>query len=103
MTESYIEKVAFLSYLNGLRDSAPGTKADLLTAVKEYLSKAETLQIVRCRNCNTFSTQGVAEGYGWCKKFCFGPEKDFYCYMGAPWDEDEADPDENGAEKNGSD
>lgn len=89
MTESYIEQDALLSFLEGLGDSAPRTKADLVAAVSEYMSGAQVQEIVRCRNCNTFSTKGVADGYGWCKKFCFGPELDFYCYMGAPWENEE--------------
>ncbi|MBQ8092565.1 MAG: hypothetical protein IJ242_03200 [Clostridia bacterium] len=94
MADIYIDRDAFLAYLESIRANGnplPG-KDTLRENIKEYLIKADKLEIIHCRDCNTFSTRGVAQGYGWCKKFCFGPEENFYCFMGAPWENEAEDP-----------
>ena len=43
------------------------------------IEKVKGLNIVHCKDCDTFNRQGVADGYGWCKKFCFGPNENYFC------------------------
>ena len=81
-------------YLNELRktENASMTKAALDDALREWMSSKEGTSVLTCKDCNTYSTTGIQDGYGWCKKFCFGPENSFFCLMAAPWEQEtEAD------------
>lgn len=73
-------------------EGTPLTKSALNEAVLTWMQEKEAIPVLKCRDCNTYSTTGVQDGYGWCKKFCFGPEYDFFCLLAAPW-EQESEPD----------
>ena len=90
MEDRYFNLPDLLDYLNELRktENAPLTKAGLNSVLREWMSGKEGISVLTCRDCNTYSTTGIADGYGWCKKFCFGPENSFFYLMAAPWEQE---------------
>lgn len=97
MSDLYFDLNDLLKYLNERQNQGdePLTKAVLDDAVHEWMNRMGGIRITRCRDCNTCSTVGIQDGFGWCKKFCFGPENDFFCLMAAPWEAETEDESED--------
>ena len=91
MFDRYFDLTVLLDFLNkihGQTQDVPITKVSLNEAVLKWMNTADGVSILQCKDCNTYSTAGIQDKYGWCKKFCFGPENTFFCLMAAPWEED---------------
>lgn len=42
----------------------------------------EQSELVRCRSCRHYDTEGCEEGYGWCHRRDFGTNDGWYCADG---------------------
>ena len=77
----YINKEDFLLFL---RDLGEGSAEDLKEKVEQYIDAADKKQVIRCKECAAFHVMAIQDGYGWCRKLCFGPEENFFCMLGEP-------------------
>ena len=57
----------------------------LFTPRLDVVSKkivVEQTEIVRCRSCKHYDTEGCGEGFGWCHRRNFGTCDEWYCADG---------------------
>lgn len=54
-------------------------EADKLAHYEDLEEQGRLIEIVKCRDCEHYNTDGCSEGCGWCEKLNIGSFDDAYC------------------------
>lgn len=61
---------------------------DLISAMLDNCPTVDAVEVVRCKDCIRYNTDGCANGFGWCEAYNNGRMDNDFCSFGAKMDGD---------------
>lgn len=74
--KEYIDREAVLKKMQNWN-----TKERLINCV-EYAPAVDAVEVVRCKECKNYNTEGCSDGWGWCEASNSGTHDNRYCSDG---------------------
>jgi hypothetical protein len=76
--KEYIEREAAINLLHYHTDEA----CSAVVTDFEAIPAADVVEVVRCKECKNYNTEGCSEGWGWCESSNSGTNDYRYCSDG---------------------